>query len=94
MSEARLQSKWIHPILLEQRLKDQGKDGWYKPAAMMAIRNICKVKYAYVREHGREAPNELCYNEIEKFEREIKGGKADDADEDKEEGGDDVDMDG
>jgi general transcription factor 3C polypeptide 5 (transcription factor C subunit 1) len=39
---------------------------------MAAIRNMCKIKYTYVREHGGEAPNELCFEEIEKFERGMK----------------------
>lgn len=40
---------------------------------MAAIRNLTKIKYVYVREHGQSAPNELCYDEIERLERGLRG---------------------
>ena len=40
---------------------------------MTAIKNICRIKYAYIREYGKPPTNEICFEEIEKFERSLKG---------------------
>jgi general transcription factor 3C polypeptide 5 (transcription factor C subunit 1) len=49
----------------------QSRDGWYKPSAIVLIRNLTKLKYAYIHEHNLAPPNEICYRTIEDFEREL-----------------------